>query len=144
MTSAPLSSAEALCLLAAGLFLLGGLGAGTWKYWRILHSPQHRAPVYVDIAHRASLLYSFACMVMMKLVEFSPYSTAVKLGATAVPIFFFAVAVASYVWHGILEDTDNQFETRNFLTTWGMALLIMGELGGVFVLVWGFVFTEVL
>jgi hypothetical protein len=27
--------------------------------------------VYVDIAHRAALLYSFAALVMMKLVEYS-------------------------------------------------------------------------
>ena len=144
MTPAALSSAQTVCLLAAGLFLLAGLLSGVWKYWGILRSPEHRAPVYVDIAHRASLLYSFACLVMMKLVEYSPYSTTVQIAATTVPIFFFAVAVGSYVWHGALDDTENQFEARNFVTTWGMALLIIGEIGGVFVLVWGFVVTEVL
>jgi len=128
------------------MFLLTGLIVGIWKYGRILNSSDHRAPVYVDIAHRAALLYSFAALVMMKLVEYSPYSETVQLFATAVPIFFFAAAVASYMWHGLASthDTDNQFEERNFATTWGMAALIVGEVGGISVLVWGFLVTEVM
>lgn len=123
-----------------------GLIVGVWKYWRILNSADHRAPVYVDIAHRAALLYSFAALVMMKLVEYSPYSETVQLLATAVPIFFFAAAVASYIWHGLAfsKDTDNQFAERNFATTWGMVALIVGEVGGISVLVWGFFATEVM
>lgn len=144
MTGAPLSAAATLCLFAAGLFLLGGLIAGIWKYRRIVTSADHRAPVYVDITHRAALLYSFAAVVMMKLVEYSPYSETVQLLATAVPISFFAAAIASYVWHGALEDTENQFEAQNFSTRWGMTLLIVGELGGISVLVWGFFVAEVL
>lgn len=144
MTRPPLSSAAIVCLLASGSFLLCGLLAGVWKYRGILKSSRHRAPVYVDIAHRAALLYSFACIVMMELVQHSPYSTTVQLFATTVPIFFFAAAVGSYVWHGILDDTENQFERKTFVTTWGMVLLIIGELGGVIVLLWGFVVTEVL
>ena len=126
------------------MFLLTGLIVGIWKYWRILNSADHRAPTYVDIAHRAALLYSFAALVMMKLVEFSPYSETVQLLATAVPILFFATAVASYVCHGLRDDTDNQFEERNFTTTWGMVLLIVGEVGGISILLWGFLVTEVM
>jgi hypothetical protein len=139
-----MSPAERLALTASGFFLLTGLVTGTWKYRRIMTSPSHRAPVYVDIAHRAALLYSFACLVMMKLVEFSPYSNAVQLWATAVPIFFFAAAIGSYVFHGIREDTENQFAERNLFTTWGTILLIAGELGGALVLFWGFLRTQVL
>jgi hypothetical protein len=144
LTPEALSSAAAVCLSAAGLFLLTGLLIGVWKYWRMLNSPDHRAPAYVDIAHRAALLYSFASLTMMKLVEYSPYPQPVQLAATSVPIVFFAAAVASYVWHGVLEDTDNQFEQRSFVTTWGMVLLIAGEIGGISVLVWGFFVAEVL
>jgi hypothetical protein len=139
-----MSPAARLALAASGVFLLSGLSTGVWKYRRIMTSPDHRAPIYVDIAHRAALLYSFAALVMMKLVEYSPYSNAVQLWATAVPIFFFAAAVASYVYHGFLEDTENQLAERNFVSTWGMALLIAGEIGGVLVLFWGFVSTQVL
>jgi hypothetical protein len=139
-----LSSASRLALSASGLFLLTGLATGIWKYRRIMASPDRRAPVYVDIAHRAALLYSFAALVMMKLVEYSPYSKAVQLWATAVPLLFFAAAIGSYVYHGIAGDTDNQFTERNFVSTWGMALLIAGEMGGVLVLFWGFVTAQVL
>jgi hypothetical protein len=139
-----MSPAVRLSLTASGLFLLTGLATGVWKYRRIMTSPQHRAPLYVDIAHRAALLYSFAALVMMKLAEYSPYSNGVQIAATAVPIFFFAAAVASYVYHGWFEDTENQLAERNFVSTWGMALLIVGEIGGVLVLFWGFVSTQVL
>ncbi len=139
-----MSPAARLALTASGFFLLTGLATGVWKYRRIMTSPDHRAPVYVDIAHRAALLYSFAALVMMKLVEYSPYSNAVQMWATAVPLFFFAAALASYVYHGFAEDTENQLAERSFVSTWGMALLIAGEIGGVLVLFWGFVSTEVL
>ena len=139
-----MSPAVRLSLTASGLFLLTGLATGVWKYRRILTSPEHRAPLYVDIAHRAALLYSFAALVMMKLVEYSPYSNGVQIAATGVPLFFFAAAVASYVYHGYFEDTENQLAERNFVSTWGMALLIAGEIGGVLVLFWGFVSTQVL
>lgn len=139
-----MSPAARLALTSSGFFLLAGLATGIWKYRRIRTSPDHRAPLYVDIAHRAALLYSFAALVMMKLVEYSPYSNAVQLWATAVPIFFFAAAVASYVYHGFLEDTENQLAKTSFVSTWGMALLIAGEIGGVAVLFWGFVSTQVL
>ena len=139
-----MSPAVRLSLTASGLFLLTGLATGVWKYRRILTSPEHRAPLYVDIAHRAALLYSFAALVMMKLVEYSPYSNGVQIAATAVPLFFFAAAVFSYVYHGWFEDTENQLAERNFVSTWGMALLIAGEIGGVLVLFWGFVSTQVL
>jgi hypothetical protein len=139
-----MSSAARLALTASGTFLLFGLATGVWKYRRIMASPDHRAPVYVDIAHRAALLYSFAALVMMKLVEYSPYSNAVQIWATAVPLILFAAALCTYVYHGFLEDTENQLAERNFVTTWGMAILIGGEIGGVLVLFWGFVSTQVL
>jgi hypothetical protein len=81
---------------------------------------------------------------MMKLVEYSPYSARVQLWATAVPLFFFAAAIASYVYHGLAEDTDSQLREKTFASSFGMAFLILGETGGVAVLFWGFVKTQVL
>ena len=137
-------AAVKLCLAASGLFLLSGLITGVWKYRHIVRSPERRAPVYVDIAHRASLMYSFAALVMMELVSVSPYSESLQLWATGVPIFFFAAAIASYLWHGFLNDTDNQFREPTSFLSWGMLLLIVGEIGGIAVLVWGFVSTQLL
>ena len=44
---------------------------------------------YVDIAHRAALLYSFATLLLAAFVELSGFPTAVNLIAAFVPIFFF-------------------------------------------------------
>jgi len=130
-----------------------GLLTGTWKYLSIRSSPEARAPVYVDIAHRASLLYSFAALVLGKLAEESPYSPAVTFAAAAAPLAFFALAISTYVVHGILRDTDNQLEKPHrlgkrtvpgALVTVFMGSLIAAEIGGTAVLLWGFVERVVL
>jgi hypothetical protein len=108
------------------------------------------APVYVDVAHRASLLYSFAAMVITNFVQFSPYSVSVTYWATAAPLFFFALAILIYIVHGFLGDTDNQFlrpHKLGAMTLPGviivslMAALIIGEVGGFGLLFWGFLQT---
>ena len=105
---------------------------------------EHRAPVYVDIAHRAALLYSFAALLISRLLEFSPYSSTVNLVAAGAPLFFFAAAIVTYVHLGLVQRTDNPFQERTFTTTWGMYLLITGEVGGVLILFWGFVRNAIL
>lgn len=52
--------------------------------------------------------------------------------------------MARYYRLGLLGQVTNQFAERNFHTTWGMWLLILGELGGVGAIVWGFVSTQLL
>ncbi len=76
-------------LLNSGLFLLAGMITGAWKHQKILHSPQRRAPVYVDIAHRASLMYSFATLVIWKLAETAPFPVAITWYAVVAPVAFF-------------------------------------------------------
>lgn len=61
--------ASRLCLMAAGLFLLFGMVSGIFKYRYIVRSREHRAPVYIDIAHRSAFLYSFAALVLGRLSE---------------------------------------------------------------------------
>lgn len=131
-----------LTLAASGIFLFVGLIGGILKYRGIMTSPDHRAHPYIDIAHRASLLYSFAALVMAALLNFSPYPDRVQLLITGVPLFFFAVAIARYYRLGLEGKVTNQFQERNFTTTWGMLLLIVGELGGVGAIVWGFISTQ--
>jgi len=109
-----------------------------------MRSTRNVAPYYVDIAHRAALLYAFAALVIAKLLEFNPYPFGIQLVASGTVFFFFAVATATYVFHGIREKTDNQFANRNVLTTWGMYLLIAGEIGGFAVILWGFISTAIL
>ena len=133
-----------ISLLASGLFLLAGMLLGVLKYRRIMTSDVHRAPVYVDIAHRASLLYSFASLVIAKLLEYSPFPTSIQICIAAVPLFYFAVTIIEYTVLGLRNRTENQFSERNFITTWGMYMLIVGEIGGLSAILWGFISTQLI
>ena len=139
-----MSLAVKISLAASGVFLLAGMLLGVVKYRAVMRSPAHRAPVYVDIAHRAALLYSFAALVIAKLLEYSPYPERVQLAAAGVPLAFFALTIAGYSAHGLRDDTENIFAERNFTTTWFMYALIAGEVGGVAVVLWGFIKTQLL
>src|SRR5437870_102204 len=101
-------TAHEFCLTSAGAFLITGLATGIWKYACIAASPDARAPVYVDVAHRTSLMYAFACGLLAMLCERSAWRDAVNLAAAIAAVAFFALAVAGYVVHGALRDTDNQ------------------------------------
>src|SRR6516164_1824296 len=124
-------------LLAAVLIFLLALVLGVWKYRQIMAADDHRAHPYVDIAHRAALLYSFATLLLAVFVELSAWPTWVNLTAALVVIFFVA-AILSYISHGARRDTVNQFENPNRGTEISMALLIAGEIGGFGVLLAGF------
>jgi hypothetical protein len=133
-----------ICLLFSGLFLLAGMCIGILKYVFTMRSAEHSAPVYIDIAHRASLLYSFASLVMAKLIEFSPYSQNVQLIITGVPLIYFALTIVQYTKLGLLGQEQTQFSERNFITTWFMYSLVAGEIGGVSLILWGFIQTQLL
>jgi len=135
---------------ACGIFFLTGLITGVWKYYHIHASKEAQAPVYVDIAHRTSLMYSFATLVLAKFVELSPYSEMVTFWSAVAPIVFFALAIFTYVIHGILKDTNNQmkkphklgtFTLPNWLIINFMVSLIIAEIGGFGILFVGFLST---
>jgi hypothetical protein len=77
-----------ITLLAAGLIFLLALVLGVWKYRQVLVSEDHRAHPYVDIAHRAALLYSFATLLIAVFVQFSAWPVWVNLTAAMVLVFF--------------------------------------------------------
>lgn len=133
-----------LTLLAAGLIFLLALGLGVWKYQQMATADNHLAHPYVDIAHRAALLYSFATLLLAAFVELSGWPTWVNLTAAMVVVFFFVAAIASYIIHGALRDTTNQFEHPDFGLHAGMFLLIAGEMGGFAVLLAGFIAAQLL
>lgn len=133
-----------LTLLAAGLIFLLALGLGVWKYRQIATSESHSAHVYVDIAHRAALMYAFATLLIAAFVELSGWPTWVNLTAAAVQVFFFVVAIGSYIVHGALRDTTNQFEHSGAGLHAGMWALVVGEMGGFAVLLAGFVSAQLL
>ena len=140
-------NASNLCLLAAGLYFLTGMLTGVWKYLCMASDREARSPVYVDIAHRTALLYSFAAILLREFVPFSPLSPAGTLWAVGLPLLFFGSAIFIYIVHGILRDTDNQLRKPHKLgsatlpgglITVYMWLLIAGEIGGFAVLFAGF------
>ena len=126
-------------VLAAGLIFLWALFLGAWKYRQMAASEDGLAHPYVDIAHRAALLYSFATLLLAAFVELSGFSTAINLIAAFVPIFFFAFAIAGYMVHGARRDTDNQFRDPGPGTSALMWALMVGEIGGVAILIAGFI-----
>lgn len=135
--------AAALALVAAGLFFTAGLLSGIWKYVHIARRADAQAPAYVDIAHRASLLYAFAALLLAQFAQLSAWREIVNLWAAILPLAFFAAAIGGYALHGWLNDTDNQFRRpqrigsialpRHGLLAF-MLLLIAAELGGFLVL----------
>ena len=128
-----------LTLLAAGLIFLLALALGVWKYRQMATSPTHLAHPYVDIAHRAALLYSFATLLIAVFVELSSWTTWVNLAAAGVLVFFCLVAIGAYIVHGAKRDTTNQFENPTASLHIGMWALVVGEIGGFAVLLAGFI-----
>ena len=135
-------------LWGCGVFFLTGLLTGVWKYWQIAQSEKSRAHYYVDVAHRASLMYAFACLVLERFAALSIWSNAVNTAAVLASMLFFALAIGSYILHGWLGDTRNQLQTPHRLgqgTVPGaamvsfMVLLILAEVGGFLVLFAGFI-----
>ena len=137
---------QTLLLWFGGAFFWVGLACGVWKYAHIHGSKDGEAPVYVDIAHRAGLMYAFSVLVLERFVEASVLPETIEFVAVFVQLVFFALALGTYVVHGALRDTTNQLRRPHRLgarelPAWAvrafMVLLIVAELGGFSVLMWG-------
>jgi hypothetical protein len=132
-------TADELAQVSCGLLFLIGLGTGVWKYRAMITSSDGLAPAYVDVCHRAALMYAFACLLLVEFARRSAWPEAVNLVAVAVPVVFFTLAVASYGIHGLLRDTDNQIRKPHvfgahtlhvgFITAFVYATAV-GEIGG--------------
>lgn len=135
--------AEKISLTAAFVFLMTGLLTGIWKYAAMTTSSKAAAPRYVDVAHRSSLMYSFAALVLAAFARHSIFPGWLNtLGAVAA-LSFFAFAIATYIVHGLLQDTSNQMRKphrlgNTTLPPWVihgfMGLLIVAEVGGTLIL----------
>jgi len=138
--------AVALAILGSGVLLLVGLLTGVWKYCAIMASEKSRAPYYVDIAHRASLMYAFSALVLAILATFSVWSALLNFAAVLANLIYFSAAILTYVIHGILRDTSNQLARPHRLGTLTlphvllagfMWSLIGAEVGGTLILLSG-------
>ena len=131
-------------LVASALMFLLALVLGVWKYRQMMESADGLAHPYVDVAHRAALLYSFALLLVATFVELSGWGTVVNLIAAGAMAFYFFAAVAGYMVHGWRRDTDNQMRDAVPGTRLFMTALIVTEIGGWLVLVAGFFAGQIL
>ncbi len=139
-------------IVGAGVFFLTGLVTGVIKYRQIMASDHGQAHPYIDICHRASLLYAFASILLLTFVEISQLPVIVELVSVSALLLYFAASILIYLIHGLLKDTDNQLR-RPFklghrrvpgpLISVFMWTLIAAEMGGFLVLFYG-VLLEVL
>ncbi|MFQ3200929.1 MAG: hypothetical protein ACI9SK_001659 [Zhongshania sp.] len=139
-------TAENLAIISAGVFFLTGLLTGVWKYQQIMTSEDNTAHPYVDICHRASLLYAFAAILLAKFAEVSQLSNRVEIISVGVVVFYFATAITTYFVHGLLKDTENQLKAPHAMgqltisskvISLYMWSLIAAEIGGFLVLFYG-------
>ena len=144
-----LTIATQWAIVFSGIFLWVGMLTGVWKYYQIRHTERARAHYYVDIAHRSSLLYAAASLILAALSHFTVLSHLVALLCVLANLFFFTFAILSYILHGLLQDTTNQFKQPHQIATrtlpsWcmslAMLLLIVAELGGTSVLLLGAIY----
>lgn len=135
--------AEKLCLTAAFVFFMTGLLTGIWKYWCMARSPKAAAPRYVDIAHRSSLMYSFAAVLLGWFASHSVHPDWLNTLGAVCALGFFALAIGTYIVHGFLRDTSNQLRKpyklgASTLPSWMvhgfMVALIVAEVGGSLIL----------
>ncbi len=145
MTGAPLqlNADTKAVLLADAVMFLWALLLGVWKYSQIATSEDHVAHIYVDIAHRVALFYSFALLLIATFVELSGFGELVNLLAAGAMALYFYLATATYALHGWRKDTENQFRNPIKGTHAFMVTLIVAEIGGWLVLVAGFLDKQI-
>ncbi|MDC0663694.1 hypothetical protein [Marinobacter sp. SS21] len=138
-----LTLAEKLCITAAFIFFMTGLLTGIWKYRCMAASANASAPVYVNVAHRSSLMYAFAALLLAYFAKLSVFPELTNTLAAVAALAFFAFAIATYIVHGVLDDTSNQLRKPHrlgkrrlpgWLTPLFMVSLIVAEVGGAAVL----------
>ena len=141
-----MESSQQLGIIAAGVFFLTALLTGVWKYLQIRASEKAEAHPYVDIAHRASLMYSFAALLLAEFAVISQLPPRVEFWAVTFPVLYFGFAILTYILHGALQDTDNQLRPPFRLGGSTMPApmmagfmwsLIVAEIGGFVVLFYG-------
>lgn len=140
MTTLLDTAASTSALAAAGIFFLAGLLTGAWKYFCMLASENTEAPYYVNIAHRAALLYAFAALLVAIFARYSAWPAVVDIVATIAPLFFFGFAIVHYIRLGPANETDNYLRDSpnpagDRVLMWA---LMSAEIGGFSILLIGF------
>ncbi len=120
-----LSASVQLAIVFSGIYLWVGMLTGVWKYYQISRSTQARAHYYVDIAHRSSLLYAPATLILAVLAYFSVWSESLNYIFVLINLIFFSFSILSYILHGFLKDTTNQFKQPHQLGRFHLPKILM-------------------
>ncbi|WP_349269685.1 hypothetical protein MPNTM1_00040 [Mycolicibacterium parafortuitum] len=131
-----------IALIAATLTFLLALMLGLWKFYGMATSPSGHAHPYIDIAHRAALLYAFAIAMLAPLVQFTTWSAAQNVVAVAVVVFFFEANIVNYIRLGWSKSTTNQLHPLRRSAVVAVAAIALGEGGGVAFILLGFVLDQ--
>lgn len=134
------NTAACIALAAAGIFFMAGLLCGLWKYLCMRHRPQAEAPHYVNVAHRASLMYAFSAQLLAVFAAVSAFPVWLNTLAVIAPLLFFAIAIANYVKLGLTTNSNNSLrdstdKAKDYLI---INVLAVAEIGGFAVLLAGF------
>ena len=134
------NSAFCIAFTAAGIFFMAGLLTGLWKYLCMRRHPQAEAPHYVNVAHRAALMYAFSAQLLAMFGAASAFPVWLNITAIIPPLLFFAIAIVHYIQLGIntnsnnsLRDSDDKAKDYRILNT-----LAVAEIGGFSILFVGF------
>ncbi|HLM62400.1 MAG TPA: hypothetical protein VK308_16480 [Pyrinomonadaceae bacterium] len=131
-----------ILLLFAGLFLLSGMLTGIWKYRKLLRLPEQSTPVHIDMAHHSSFFYSFACLVIAKLIEYSPFSPGVRFGIAALPLVYFSATIIIYGAEGFLSQSEQLVSERSYVTQWFINGLAAAQIISLILILYGFIYTQ--
>lgn len=133
--------ATRIAMSASGIYFMVGLLTGMWKYLAMRTSPRFEAPVYVNIAHRAALMYAFAALLLAVFASLSALSDTLNTIGVILPLLFFTLAQLHYIQLGLTNNTDNSMRDASNRNSEFMILnaLTLAEIGGFAVLLTGFV-----
>jgi hypothetical protein len=134
------NTASCIALSASGIFFMAGLLTGLWKYGCMRNHPLAEAPYYVNVAHRAALMYAFSAQLLAVFAVISVFPVWLNTIAVVPPLLFFAIAIGHYAQLGMTTDStnslrDSQNKTKDYLI---LNILAIAEIGGFSVLLIGF------
>ena len=126
------NTAAAVALLASGVFFMAGLITGAWKYTSMRRNERMEAPFYVNVAHRAALMYAFASVLIAVFAALSAFPSHWNLSGVLALISFFALAIGHYVHLGLTTATNNQMRDSRDNRTHFMIMnsLTVAEIAG--------------
>ncbi len=133
-------TASRIALIASGIFFMTGLLTGLWKYLCMRRHPQAETPYYVNIAHRAALMYAFSAQLLAVFAAISVFADLVNTIAVIFPLLFFGIAIIHYVQLGLTTNSNNSLrdspdKAKDYLI---LNILAVAEIGGFSVLLIGF------